>query len=328
MSERVGLVGIGSFAPEGRLTNADLERMVDTSDDWIWTRTGIRERRRAESGTPCSTLALEAARRALLDAGLVGSDINLFVLGTTSPDMMFPSTAGLVAHQVGARGAPAFDLTAACSGFVFSATVVWQAIRSGDARRGMAMGAETLSKYTDYTDRGTCVLFGDGAGAAILEAGDRGHRIIDIWIAADAEGYDALYLVAGGSRAPKGTPEGAKPENTFIQLKGREVYKIAVPRMAEAVQQTLHRNGMTPGDLAAIVPHQMNSRMLEALSERIPYPLERIVVNIERYGNTSSASIPLALDEAYRAGRFRPGDRVLLLAFGGGFTWGAILLEW
>lgn len=322
------ILGLGTFVPERVLTNEDLAKMVDTSDAWIVERTGIRERRVSPPETRNSTLAMEAARRALADARLDARAVDLVALGTATPDMFFPSTACLVSQAIGAAGAGAFDLSAACSGFLYALAIAAQFVENGRARNALAVGSEVLSKITDYTDRGSCILFGDGAGAAVVGAGEEGPAIRDVLLrAGDADRWDALCLPAGGTAMPA-SEETVRARKHYIQLKGREVFKLAVGRMIEVLEETFARNGLAPGGVDLLVPHQMNRRIIEATSDRIGIPMDRVMVNIERYGNTSSASIPLALDEARRMGRLKPGDTVVLVTFGGGFTWATAVLDW
>lgn len=328
MAKDVRFMGLGTVVPERVLTNEDLAKLVDTSDAWITERTGIKERRILPAEGKNSDLAVEAARRALSDARLSATDLGLIALGTATPDMPFPSTACLVAGRLGAGTVPAFDLTAACSGFVYAATVVSQFVATGRIRCGMAIGSEVLSKITDMQDRGSCILFGDAAGAVVLGTEGDGPRIVDSQLrAGDSDRWDTLCLPAGGSAMPA-TEETVRGRKHFIQLKGREVFKLALTRMLEVLDETLKANKLTVDDIDLLIPHQMNRRIIEACADRLGLPMERIMVNIEKYGNTSAASIPLAMDEARRAGRVRKGDTVVLVTFGGGFTWGTMVLEW
>jgi 3-oxoacyl-[acyl-carrier-protein] synthase-3 len=323
----VFLRGIGSDLPSRVLTNRELEKIVDTSDEWIFTRTGIRERRILDQPEATSDMALRASRRALEDAGLGADGLDLVVVGTTTPDVMFPSTGCLLAQKLKAGDIPAFDLQAACSGFLYAFSVGVQFVASGTARNVLVVGAETLSRVTDYRERGTCILFGDGAGAAVLSCEGDGHRVLDTHLRANADQSDALCLLGGGSRHPF-SEEVLQKRLHYVQMKGREVFKLAILRMIEVLEETFKRNGLSVQDVALMVPHQMNRRIMEVVCERIGLSMERVMVNIDRCGNTSSASVPIALDEAYRTGRIRRGDLVVLVVFGGGFTWGTAVVRW
>ncbi len=328
MSKTVRLMGLGTVVPERALTNEELSKIVDTSDAWITERTGIKERRIMSPEGRNSDLAVEAARLALADAKVAPADLGLIAVGTATPDMPFPATACFVAGKLGAGTVPAFDLTAACSGFVYAATVVQQFVVSGKCRYGMAIGSEVLSRITDMNDRGSCILFGDGAGAAVLGTEGNGPEILDtILHAGDSDRWDTLCLPAGGSAMPA-SEATVRERKHFIQLKGREVFKLALTRMLEVLDETLRKNGLTVDTVDLLIPHQMNRRIIEACSDRLGIPMERIMVNIEKYGNTSAASIPLAMDEARRTGRLKKGNTVVLVTFGGGFTWGTMVLKW
>ncbi len=323
----VGIWGTGSAVPERVLTNFDLERMVDTSDEWIRTRTGIRERRIADEQTATSDLAMQAARRAMEAAGVGPEDIGLVVVATVTPDMAFPSTANLVQHGLGIKGAAAFDLAAACSGFLYGLDVAAWAIHAGRARHALVIGAECLSKITDYTDRSTCVLFGDGAGAVVLGPVREGHGILASRLGSDGAYGDLLCLPAGGSRRPASERTVADRLH-YIKMQGNEVFKIAVRTMGEAAEQALRQAGLGVDQVTHLIPHQANIRIIDAAAKRLGIPEERVVVNIDRYGNTSAASIGIALDETVRAGKLADGDVVVMVAFGGGLTWGATVVRW
>ncbi len=326
----VYLVGTGACLPDHVVSNKDLESKVDTSDDWIVTRTGIRERRIAPPGTAASDLGVHAGRAALADAGVEASDLDLIITATTTPDHVFPSTACVLQNALGAIRAGAFDLLAACSGFVYGLQMGANAIRSGSARRVLVVGAEVLSTILNWKDRNTCVLFGDGAGAAVLSdaPGPKGGGRVGVGIlGSDGGKPDFAILPAGGSRRPA-SAETLEGGLHTIHMRGRELFKVVTVRLAVLVEQTLKRAGIPVSAVDLMIPHQMNLRILEYLCERLPFPKDRMFVNIDRYGNTSSASVAIALDEALRTGRIRPGHRVLLVAIGGGITWASTLLEW
>lgn len=323
----VGIWGTGSAAPERVLTNSDLERMVDTSDEWIRTRTGIRERHIAGDETATSDMALAAGRRALDAAGLPPEALDLIVVATVTPDMSFPSAANVVQDRLGARRAAAFDLAAACSGFLYGLDVAWAAIATGRYRHALVVGAESLSKITDYTDRSTCVLFGDGAGAAVLGPVREGYGILSTHLGSDGSLGHLLYLPAGGSRRPASS-QTVSERLHYIRMEGNEVFKIAVRTMGEAAEEALRRARVPIDQVRWFIPHQANVRIIDAAAKRLAMPEEKVVVNIDRYGNTSSASIGIALDEVARAGRIAPGDHLLFAAFGAGLTWGAAVVRW
>jgi 3-oxoacyl-[acyl-carrier-protein] synthase-3 len=321
------IVGTGMFVPEGRLTNFDLEKMVDTSDAWIRERTGIIERRIAGPDQASSDLALEASRRALEMARLEPKDIDQIILATTTPDRYLPSCACTVQLKLGAPQAVAYDMFAACSGFVFGLGLAKSVIGSGMADTVLLIGVETLTRIVDFTDRNTCVLFGDGAGAAILRpcAADEGVLTVDIH--SDGKLGDVLEIPAGGSLLPA-SEETVRDRKHFISMRGKKLFPFAVRSMEESLRNALDQAGLTPRDLDLVIPHQANRRILDAVRERLDVPEEKVVVNIERYGNTSSASIPISLDEVVRQGRLKPGDCLGVAAFGGGATWGASIVRW
>ena len=327
---RVVVSGTGSRLPERRITNRDLERMVDTSDEWIRQRTGIVERRMAAPEEATSDLALEAARQAVADAGLEPGDIDQIIVATVTPDTAFPSTACLVQHRLGCRQIPAFDLAAACSGFIYALASARTAIAAGTASHILVIGAETLTRFTDYQDRGTCILFGDGAGAAVLSrSAESGAEsgIIDTHLAADGSGADLMILPGGGSRLPP-SPESLAARQNYIKLEGRAVYKHAISKIVKLVNESLERCRLSRDDISLIIPHQMNARIIESAAKHLDIPMEKIFMNLDRYGNTSAATIPIALDEARRGGRIGRGDLVALVAFGGGMTWASALMRW
>ena len=318
------IVGTGSYLPEKVLTNADLEKMVDTNDEWIVSRSGIRERHIAADGETTGDLAFHAATRALEAAGLAGSDVELIVLGTTKPDLIFPSTACLLQHRLGANGCPAFDVNAACSGFIYALSVADQFIRSGMVKNALVVGAETLSRMVDWTDRGTCVLFGDGAGAVVLQA-DAEAGVISTHLHADGGKKDLLYNPAGVS---VGFDTSLPNAGVKVLMAGSDVFKYAVKALDSVVDETLAANGLDKTDLDWLIPHQANLRIIEATAKRLQMPMDRVIVTVDRTGNTSAGSVPLALDEAVRSGRVQRGQLLLLEAFGGGFTWGSALIRY
>lgn len=324
---RARIIGTGSAVPAKVLTNFDLEKMVDTSDEWITTRTGIKERRIAAEGEYTSTFASLAAQRALEMAGVAAADIDLIIVGTLTPDFPFPATACLVQNELKASRAAAFDLSAACSGFVYALSVAEKFIASGSIRRALVIGAEVMSRTVDWTDRNTCLLFGDGAGAAVLEACDDGRGVLSTHLHSDGTYWELLYQPGCGSRNPavqKTIDEGL----VYLSMQGNEVFKLAVRAMEEAALEALQANGCTTADIGLFIPHQANRRIIDAIGKRLGLNDSQLFVNLERYGNTSAASIPIALDEANRTGRIREGDIVLFDAFGGGLTWGSALLRW
>lgn len=314
------IAGTGSHVPEKRLANDDLAKMVDTNDAWITQRTGIRERRIAGEGESTATLAAAAARKALASAGIEAKDVDLVICGTITPEMAFPSTACFVAASLGLTTTPAFDLAAACSGFIYALDTAAAFIQSGRYRTVLVVGAETLSRITDYTDRGSCILFGDGAGAVVLcQSSDTNKGLIYSALHADGGGWEMLYCQPG-SRHPVDSAL-VESRGQYIKLKGREVYKFAVQRFEELIEDALRKCELTPADVGLVVPHQVNQRIIDSAVEKLGLPPEKVFVNIDRYGNTSAASIPIALDEANRSGRIKPGDVVIFVAFGAGLTW-------
>ncbi len=321
------IIATGSYAPEKKLTNFDLEKMVDTSDEWITERTGIKERRIAGEEQSTSDLAFEAAKNALKNAGLKAKDIDIIVVATVTPDMLFPSTACFLQHRLGIKNIPAFDISAACSGFIYGLSVADSFIKAGKYKRVLLIGAETLSKFTDWEDRTTCVLFGDGAGAVILEQTKGESGIVSTHLHADGSYWDMLNLPGGGSKTPA-SKDTVKKRSHYIKMKGNETFKIAVRTLESLVEETLKENNLKPSQLSALIPHQANLRIIQATANRLDISMDKVVVNIDRYGNTSAASIPIALDETVRTGRIREGDYVLLEAFGGGLTWASALIRW
>ncbi len=320
--------GTGSYAPSATLTNADLAKLVDTSDDWIFSRSGIKERRIAAADETASSMGAQAGRAAIEDAGLSAQDIDIVIVATITPDMPFPSTACLVQTRLGIANAICMDIEAACSGFLYIMEVASGLLMTGRYRNALIIGTEKLSSILDWQDRTTCVLFGDGAGAAVLSLSDEpGAGIVDFKLGADGANSDVLYMPGGGCAAPA-TAETVLERQHFLKMRGKEVFKLAVRVMGQAATDILEQNGLTADQLACVVPHQANVRIIDALSNRLEIPIERFFLNLDKYGNTSAASIPIALDEAKRAGRLRKGDLILLVAFGAGLTWGAALLRW
>ncbi len=324
---RAKIIGVGAYAPKRVLTNADLEKMVATSDEWIVQRSGIRERHIADEGEATSDLAVKAAEQALERAGLVPEDIEFIAVGTTTPDMFFPSVGNIVQHRLGCRRAGSVDLLAACAGSIYSLATGAQFVQTGKYRRVLCIGAETLSKITDFTDRGTCVLLADAAGAVVLEASEDGSGILDVDLYSDGRYWDLLYMPGGGSRHPA-THETIDQRMHYAKMKGGEVFKVAVRMFAECTEKILSRHGFTAADVSLFIPHQANLRIIEAAVKRVNLPMERVFVNVDRYGNTGAASVYVALEEAVSAGRIRKGDLIMMAAFGGGFAWGAALMRW
>lgn len=324
---RVAIIGIGSYLPEKILTNDDMTKIVETSNEWIVTRTGILERHIAKPDEAASHMGAEAARRALADAGRTAADVDLILVATITPDMIFPSTACLVQEQIQAKRAVCMDLEAACSGFLYAIETGMRFIQAGGAKTVLVIGAEKLSSITDWQDRTTCVLFGDGAGAVVLEAAQGENGVLSTVLGADGALAELLKVSAGGSRHPA-THATVDQRLHYLAMNGREVFKHAVTRMSEAAGEAMKRAGITLEDVHCIIPHQANIRIIQAIAERLGVGLDRFHNNLERVGNMSAASIPVALDEACRIGRVKQGDVLLFVAFGGGFTWGASVLKW
>ncbi|MBC7217902.1 MAG: ketoacyl-ACP synthase III [Candidatus Caldatribacterium sp.] len=320
------ILGTGSSVPEKVLTNLDLERMVDTSDEWITTRTGIKERRIALPSETTSTFALEASWRALRSASVAPEELDCIIVATVTPDMLFPSTACILQHALGAKNAFAFDLEAGCTGFVYALSVAEKYLLAEGKGKALVVGAETLSKIVDWQDRATCVLFGDGAGAVVLGLDER-PGILATYLGADGGGAHLLELPAGGSRMPASF-ETVEKRLHYIKMNGNEVFKFAVRVVEEASRKVLEKAQKTIDDVSLFIPHQANIRIIQSAAKRLGIPEEKIFVNVDRYGNTSAASVPIALDEALRSQRIGKGDIVLLVGFGAGLTWGAALIEW
>lgn len=321
------IIGTGSYLPEKVLTNADLERMVDTSDEWITTRTGIKERRIATRDETTSFIATRAAEMALKDAGIASKKIEVIIVATFTGDMPMPATACLVQNNIGASPAAAFDISAACSGFVYGLSIARHFIVSGLYDYVLVIAAEKLSSVTDWTDRNTCVLFGDGAGAAVVSSERRGPRIVGEYLAADGSICELLFMPGGGCLHPA-SHESVDQKLHFVKMAGREVFKYAVNSMVKAASKLLERHNLSADDIRLLVPHQANKRIITAVGRYLGIPEERIYINVQKYGNMSAATTSVGMDEAFRCNKFVPGDRVLVVAFGGGFTWGSVLLEW
>lgn len=325
---KAAIAGTGSYLPERILTNMELERMVDTSDEWITSRTGIKERRIVGPDEATSDLAAAAARKALEMASVDAEELDLIIVATITPDFMFPSTAGQVQRLLGAHRAAAFDIEAACTGFIYALSVGELFITGGKYNKVLVIGAEVLSRFVNWEDKATCVLFGDGSGAALLVPSEDEERgIISTHLHSDGRMWDILMAPAGGSRMPIDERAIAQKLNT-VKMKGNEVFKVAVTKLSEVVDEVLQENGLGEEDIDFLVPHQANLRIIQATAKKLKLPMEKVIVTVDRHGNTSAASVPLALDEAVRSRRIKQGDRVLLEAFGGGLTWGAALVRW
>ena len=325
MSMYSRIAGTGSYLPEKVLSNHDLEKMVETSDQWIQERTGIKKRHIADDGQTTCDLAEQAARRALKAAGKTAEDLDLIVVATTTPDKIFPSTACLLQQRLGNHGCAAFDIQAVCTGFVYAMGVADKFIKTCAARTALVVGAETLSRITDWTDRGTCILFGDGAGAVVLEASEE-PGILSTHLHADGAYGELLHVPGGISKGFEAEDDGLDPH--FMQMKGNEVFKMAVNTLGRIVDETLAANDMKKADIDWLVPHQANIRIIKATARKLSMDMDNVVVTVDEHGNTSAASVPLALDTAVRDGRIKRGETLLLEAFGGGFTWGSILLNY
>ena len=324
---RARIVGTGAYAPEKILSNQELERMVDTSDEWIVERTGIRERRVVSDGEASSDLAIEAGRRALDMAGIAAGDLDLIIVGTVTPDMFTPSCACVVQQGLGARRATAFDLSAACPAWIYGLSIADSFIRTGACRNALIIGVEVLSKFLNFQDRSTCILFGDGAGASVLVPGTGPGGILSTHLYSDGEGGKFITIPGGGSRNPASEHTLAERKH-FVHMDGREVYRFAVRSLKESALEALKANNLTPEDIDLFIPHQANGRIIESTALGLRMPPEKVFLNLERYGNTSSASIPIALDEAVREGRVKEGELILMASFGAGFTWASSIVRW
>jgi 3-oxoacyl-[acyl-carrier-protein] synthase-3 len=323
----VGIIGTGKYTPERILTNQELERMVETNDEWIVTRTGIKERRIAAETEATSDLAYQAALKALEAADLKAADLDLIIVATITPDMFFPSTACLLQNKLGAAKAAAFDLSAACSGFIYGLATASNMIATGMYKNALVIGAETLSRITDYTDRNTCILFGDGAGAVVLGEVPEGRGFRSFELGADGSGGELLKISGGGSRIPA-SQQSLEDKKHFIHMAGNDVFKFAVRIMGGAAEEALSKAGMTKADVDLLVPHQANIRIIQSALNRLDLPEEKAMINLNKYGNMSAASIPVALAEAVEQDRVKEGDCVVFVGFGGGLTWGASVLVW
>ncbi len=324
---RVGISGMGYYLPERVLANQELEQRLETSDEWIWTRTGIRERRIAAPDQAASDLGVVAAQRALTDAGVAAEAVDMIIVATASPDMYFPNTAALIQNRIGASNAGAFDLTAVCAGFQFAFTVGAQMVAAGEAERVLIVATEKFSYLLDWQDRATCVLMGDGAGAVLLSADARQGEVLSSILGTDARGIEQLWVPAGGSRLPT-SHETIDRRLHYMKMNGQEIYKFGVRILGESVEQALVKAGLKISDLDLLVPHQANIRIIQSAARHFHLPMEKIMVNIDRYSNTSAASVPIALAEAKETGRLGPGMIVALAAFGAGLSWGASILRW
>jgi 3-oxoacyl-[acyl-carrier-protein] synthase-3 len=327
MAPNAVITGWGMYAPERVLSNADLEKMVDTSDEWIVSHTGIRERRVAADDETTVSLAINASRDALAVAGMEADELDLVIVGTCTPDFYMPSSAVMLADGLGARRAAGFDVMAACSGFVFSVATANAYIRSGMARNVLVVGVEVLTRFLDYTDRNTCILFGDGAGAVIMSASDEPGGLLSVDLYSDGSGAEGIIFPAGGSARPASVATIAEGGH-FMHMQGRQVYRYATRQLAESAAGALRQAGLTVDEIDQFVFHQANLRIIESVQKTVGIPPEKTYLNIEQYGNTSAASVPMALVEAVAAGRVKPGDRILMVAFGAGYTAGAAVLEW
>ncbi|HEU0252419.1 MAG TPA: beta-ketoacyl-ACP synthase III [Pyrinomonadaceae bacterium] len=327
VNQRAGVLGTGHSYPEGILTNADLAEIVETSDDWITTRTGIKQRRKAAANEYTSLFAVRAARQAIERARLDPSDIDLLLCATVTPDQILPSTGCIIQAELGANNAAAMDIVAACSGFLYGVSLADSMIKTGQVRHAVVVGAEILTQYVDYTDRKTCVLFGDGAGAAVLGPADSQRGILASKIKSDGRYEEQLFSPGGGTRK-KPTAETLAAGDHFFKMKGNELFKVAVRSMAEISREVLEQAGVESDDIDLFIPHQANQRITEAVADRLNVDMSKVYSNIAVHGNTSSASIPIALDECVEAGRVKEGDLVLMASFGGGVTWGAVLMRW
>jgi len=322
------ITGTGSSTPEKVLTNADLEKIVDTTDEWITTRTGIKERRIADNGTAASDLSFEATKKAMEEAKIKPEELDLILIGTVTPDYLLPSTACILQDKLGAKNAAVMDIVAACSGFLYGLSVAQSFIYSGKYKTILVIGVEVLSKITNWNDRNTCVLFGDGAGAAIVQRTQENNKgILSTYLCGDGSLANLLHIPVGGTRTPL-TKENIDNGDQFIKMEGSEVFKSAVRSMGDAAMRALKEANLTAEQVDLLIPHQANIRIIEATAKRLKLPMEKVFVNIDKYGNTSAASIPIALDEARKSGRVKSGDVTLLVAFGAGFTWGSAVVRW
>ena len=321
------IIGTGSYLPEKIITNHDIEKIVDTSDTWITERTGIKERRVAGKDEASSDIAYKAARRALKAADMKATDLDLILVGTSTPDTLFPSTGCVLQGMLGAKNAVGFDVSAACSGFLYALSTADSYIRARRYERVLVVGVDVLSKFVDWEDRSTCVLFGDGAGAVVLVPTQKKEGVLDVQIGSNGKLAHILYIPGGGSRIPA-SRESIMNKEHFVKMNGNEVFKVAVKTMERISIEILEKNGISPEEVDLMVPHQANMRILQAVAKRLKMPMEKVFVNLDRYGNTSAGTIPIALDEAVRSGRVNQGDTILMAAFGGGLTWASAVVKW
>lgn len=327
MSKGIGIIGTGSFLPEKIMKNCDLERIVDTSDEWITSRTGIRERRILEEGKATSDMGIEASKKALEDAKLDPLDVDLVIVATMTGDMITPSTACIIQDKLGCKNAAAFDVSAACSGFIYGLSVAYGLIKSGVYKNVLLVASEAMSRILDWQDRGTCILFGDGAGAAVISEVPEGRGILGLELGSDGSGKDNLLIPSGGSRSPvsQKTLDGREQ---YLRMEGSEVFKFAVRKIDETCKNLLKKTGLNSDDIDLFIPHQANTRIIDSAVKKLKIPKEKTFVNLDKYGNMSAASIPVALDEALKQGKISDGDNILLVGFGGGLTWGSAILKW
>ncbi len=325
--QRSRIIGTGAYAPSKVLTNFDLEKMVSTSDEWIIERTGIKERRIASEDEATSDLSIKAAKNAIEMAGIKPEAIDIIIVGTVTPDMLFPSTASIIQNKIGAKNAVAFDISAACSGFIYALSIADQFIKSGTYKTALVIGAEVLSRMIDWTDRNTCILFGDGAGAVILQAENGERGILSTHLHTDGSMWDFLYTPGGGSRHPV-SHQVIDDKLIYMRMKGNETFKVAVKSLESVIIEALEYNNLKPSDISWVIPHQANLRIIQSIVKRLELPMDKVVLNIERYGNTSAASVPMALDEAVRDGRVKKNDIIIFEAFGAGLTWASALVRW
>jgi 3-oxoacyl-[acyl-carrier-protein] synthase-3 len=323
---RAAIRGIGAVVPDKVITNADFEKFLDTSDEWITQRTGIKRRHVVGEGQSTATIATDAARKALANAGLAATDLDLIIVCTVSPEMMFPATACFVQAALGARNIPCFDLSAACSGFIYGVTTASKFIESGMYKRVLVIGADALSRFCDYTDRTSCILFGDGAGAVLLEATTEDKGVLYSVLHADGEGWELIHVPGGGTRKPA-SHQTVDNHDHYVKMKGREVYKFAVDKMQWLLGDCMSHCGLTTETVDLVIPHQVNTRIITSATEKYNFPMAKVFMNIDRYGNTSAASIPLALEEASREGRVKPGSNLIMVAFGAGLTWAGVTVR-
>ncbi len=327
MSKGIGIIGTGSFLPEKTLKNCDLEKIVDTSDEWITARTGIKARRVLEEGKATSDIAIEASKKALEDANLDTSDVDLIIVATMTGDTITPSTACVVQDKLGCNNAAAFDISAACSGFIYGLSMAYGLISSGVYKNILLIGAEAMSRILDWEDRSTCILFGDGAGAAVLSEVPEGYGILGMELGSDGSGKDHLLIPAGGSKNPS-THETLENREQYLRMEGSEVFKFAVRKIEETCKNLLEETGLEASDIDLFIPHQANTRIINSAGKKLKIPKEKTFINLDKYGNMSAASIPVALDEALKEGKIEDGDNILLVGFGGGLTWGSSILKW